>query len=191
MVYCFTNDILNYYLELNTEHFTYYFFNLFTFLELCFFTIYFGLSFKSKTSKKILIICFAIFSFYFFYDLIFIEDFAEIFASGPAIFESVFLLTFSIYLLFEQINNTTAIFIYAKKQFWLIVAIICYISGTFFLFIFAQKYLGDPVFNSQYTIMNSILYILKNILISIAFSISESSEAISFKQDSFDNLKKT
>jgi hypothetical protein len=95
------------------------------------------------------------------------------FASRPATVESLLILILSLYYLFEQINNTDTIFIYSKKTFWVVASLIIYISGTFFLFIFAQKMLNDPVFLNQYTIMNSLLYITRNILITIGLVIKE------------------
>lgn len=126
---------------------------------------------QKRIYKKLLLTTSIFFSLYYFWDLFFFDDFTIDFASRPASIESIILLTFSILYLFEQINDTFTIFIYSKKSFWIVVAIIIYLSGTFFLFIFAQNNMNDEVFAEQYTIMNSILYIIRSLIISIAFLI--------------------
>lgn len=155
---------------------TYLFFNLFTIIEFLFISLFFKQLYKSKRSKKILVLTLISFSIYFVIDFATSGTYVSDFASWPATIESIILISFSIYFLFEQINNTDSIFIYSKKPFWLVVAIFIYLAGTFFLFIFAQKNLNDDVFLKQYALMNSVLYIVKNVIISIAFIIKESQD---------------
>lgn len=171
LTYCFLNEAINYYLYKVLNNETYLFINLFTILEYLFIILFYRMILQKKIYKKVLEVVSIIFIGYYLWDLIYFEDFTIDFASRPAAIESIILLTFSILYLFEQINDTFTIFIYSKKSFWIVVAIIIYLSGTFFLFIFAQKNMNDDVFAEQYTVMNSILYIIKNLIISIAFLI--------------------
>ena len=188
LIYCFFNEFLNYYLYRVLNNDTYLFINLFSLLEYLFISYFYFLILKNRRYKKSLVIVSVIYLIYFVIDSLFIEDITIDFSSGPAAIEAIILLVYSILYLFEEINNTVTLFIYSKKSFWIVVAIIIYISGTFFLFIFAQNNMADPTFQKQYLVMNSVLYIIKSLLFSIAFIIIESNEneSISYRQ-SFTN----
>lgn len=177
LIYCFFNEVLNYYLYIIRHNETYLFINLFSVIEFLFIYLFYIKILQRNFHKKLLSFISAAFIVYCFIDLFIIEDFTSTFASGPAAIEAIILLTFSILFLFEQVNDTFTIFIYSKKSFWIVVAIIIYLSGTFFLFIFAQKNMNDPEFANQYLVMNSILYIIKNLIISIAFLIEISDDS--------------
>lgn len=58
--------------------------------------------------------------------------------------------------------------IYTTLNFWVIISFLIYISGTFFLNIYAESMLSDKTFLKQYIIINSSFNILKNILLSVA-----------------------
>ena len=75
-----------------------------------------------------------------------------------------------IYYLIIQIRGINDLFVYSTSNFWIIITFLIYVSGTFFLYIMAEKYLGkkDKVFTLQYHIINSIFTVIKAILFSIA-----------------------
>jgi restriction endonuclease S subunit len=60
-------------------------------------------------------------------------------------------------------------FIYSSKTFWIIVAILIYMSATFFLFI-SSEYITQEE-RKSYWFINSISNIIKNLLLAIAFII--------------------
>lgn len=178
LAYCLINEGINYYLNDIKKIDTFIFFNFFSIIEFLFFAYFFWLLYKNQKGKLFLLVATITYTVYFVIDFLLTNNYNADFASWPATIESIFLLIFSIYYLFEQINDTSAIFIYAKKSFWIVIAIIIYLSGTFFLFIYAQNLMHDDTFSEQYGIMNSVLYIIKNILITIAFIIPESTEEL-------------
>jgi hypothetical protein len=58
-------------------------------------------------------------------------------------------------------------FIYASKTFWIIVAILVYMSATFFLFVSAEFLTQQE--RAAYWFINLISNLIKNILLTIAF----------------------
>ena len=59
--------------------------------------------------------------------------------SIPIGVESILLLIFSCYFFYEQLNNPELVFIYNDYKFWFITGIMIYISGSFFIYIFANQ----------------------------------------------------
>jgi hypothetical protein len=89
------------------------------------------------------------------------------FDSLPASIESVFVIFYSILLLFESLNFSENSYINSSKTFWIVIAILIYLSATLILFI-SSTYLSENERRSYWPI-NSIANIVKNLLFSIAF----------------------
>ena len=73
-----------------------------------------------------------------------------------------------IYYFFDQLKLPNTFVIYSSVDFWVIIAFLVYLSGTFFLYIYAESMLADPGFRKQYIIINSVFNLLKNVLLSVA-----------------------
>lgn len=58
--------------------------------------------------------------------------------------------------------------IYSSINFWIIISFLIYLSGTFFLNIYADSMINNKSFIKQYIIINSSFNILKSILFGIA-----------------------
>lgn len=58
--------------------------------------------------------------------------------------------------------------IYTSINFWIIIAFLIYLSGTFFLNIYVDSMISSKAFEKQYVLINSSFLILKNILLSVA-----------------------
>ena len=58
--------------------------------------------------------------------------------------------------------------IYSSTNFWIIISFLIYLSGTFFLNIYADSMINDKAFIKQYILINSSFNIIKNILLSVA-----------------------
>ena len=63
-------------------------------------------------------------------------------------------------------NDTTNLFIYSKYQFWIILGMMIYLAGSFFIYIFANQLAPKDV--AKYWFFTNIFYIIKNIFFSIA-----------------------
>jgi hypothetical protein len=73
-----------------------------------------------------------------------------------------------IYYFFDQLKDSNTLLIYSSINFWIVIAFLIYLSGTFFLYIYADSMINDKAFVKQYIIINSSFNILKSILLAIA-----------------------
>jgi hypothetical protein len=82
--------------------------------------------------------------------------------------ESVLIIAMCIYYFFDQLKQPNTFLIYSSINFWIIISFLIYLSGTFFLYIYADSMINNKAFLEQYMIINSSFIILKSILLSIA-----------------------
>ena len=83
--------------------------------------------------------------------------------------ESILLIIYSIFYLFEQISKPDHIFFYSIPEFWIIVAILLYFSGTFFFNTYANGLIeSNKSFQAQYSAINNAFEILKSLLFGVA-----------------------
>ena len=90
------------------------------------------------------------------------------FSSIIAGVECVLIIAMCIYYFFDQLKDTTTLLIYSSINFWIVIAFLIYLSGTFFLYIYADTMINDKAFIQQYIIINSSFNILKSILLGVA-----------------------
>ena len=133
-------------------------------------------------------------AFFLFSIIYFITVKNNTFDSLPASIESILIVTFSIFYLFDQMSKPQVIFIYQEPNFWFIVGFIIYFSGTLFLFIQASN-LTQEVRDNFWKI-NYFCNIIKNILFAIAFSTKKSKNLQQtfenpFENEIFENPNKT
>lgn len=140
----------------------------FTSIEFLFFGLFFLLILIKKSSKRAIYIGGVIFLTISLIDL-FLKIFKNqsSFNTIPISVSAITLIIFSIFYFYEQIQNPDVSFIYSKPYFWIVVGIMLYFSGTFFLFLQFSELSTEEQYN--YWIINWICIILKNIFFSIAF----------------------
>jgi hypothetical protein len=137
---------------------------IFTVIEYTVFAFFLGSILENELIKKILVgvsIAFVVFCFYQIY-----AQTIKVFDSLQTAMGAIILIAFCIAYLYEQINKPQLTFIYASPQFWMVMAILIFLAGTFFLFVFAANLPKEEA--RQYWIINHISNILKNILFSVA-----------------------
>jgi uncharacterized membrane protein (GlpM family) len=91
------------------------------------------------------------------------------FDSVPIAVSSIILIIGSISYFFECIQTPDVTFIYSKPNFWVIVGIMIYFAGTFFLFLQYDNLSDDEKVN--FWTINLICFVLKNIFFSISFTL--------------------
>jgi hypothetical protein len=62
-------------------------------------------------------------------------------------------------------NDPDTLFIYNDYRFWIVLAFMIYLSGSFFIYIFANQIPKDEL--GQYWMFTDIFYALKNFFFSI------------------------
>src|SRR5690606_7779571 len=86
--------------------------------------------------------------------------------SIPIGIETLLILIFSFYLLFEIMNTVKDSFINYNYKFWVVIGMMIYLSGSFFIYLYANEIARGE--GSKLDIPFSFFYILKNIFFSIA-----------------------
>lgn len=92
--------------------------------------------------------------------------------------ESVVIIAMCIYYFFDQLKDSTTLLIYSSINFWIVIAFLIYLSGTFFLYIYADSMINDKAYIQQYIIINSSFTILKGILLGVAMLMKPEKENI-------------
>jgi hypothetical protein len=95
---------------------------------------------------------------------------------------TVFILLFCLLYFFEQIRFPKTMFIYTQSSFWSIVGLLVFSAGTFFIFWYNTIIKQSEVFENQYIIIHALIFIIRNLLFSIAFVIKPDKRALSDSQ---------
>lgn len=125
---------------------------------------------KNANAKKLLIVSGAIFLLFAFFDLK--NSNAETFDSFPTVIECLILLSFAIYYLYEQIKDPNNLFLYNTPNFWIVVGIILFFAGNFFLFIYGQSSSRKPDWKNTFRLINGVCSLLEYTLFLVAFIIA-------------------
>ena len=86
---------------------------------------------------------------------------------------------------FEEMSTPQVSFVYSTPSFWLIVGILIYSTGTFFLFMFSENLSDDEW--EKWSIINYVFTILKNICFAIAISIKNNSNDLPSYENQHDH----
>ena len=113
------------------------FFAITTFYEYSLFAFFIRNTISNKRVKTIILLISVLFAIFLF--IYFTNVRLKRIDSVPIGIESILLLIFSSYFFYEQINSPQLIFIYNDYKFWMITGIMIYISGSFFIYIFANQ----------------------------------------------------
>ena len=178
LVYCVVNDLLAYYLYQILKVKNYVLFDFFSVIEFGLFSLFFTYIVKIPGVKKIVTLIFIAFTIFSVIDYFFLRkegDFNSTIAGSGA----VLIISMCIYYFYHQLKQPDTFLIYNTQNFWIIIAFLISLSGTFFLYLMAEKFLRDKTFLKQYLIINSSFIILKNIFLFIAMLITPEKKSIS------------
>lgn len=172
ILFCILNEALGYYL--NKIHFKNIFivWAIFTVVEFSFFCLFYYYAIPSGWMKKTVLPIWSLFFVFSCIDFFLINQ-LNAFDSITSGVESIIIIILCIYYLAAQLKGTSNLFIYSTSNFWVIITFLIYLSGTFFLYIMAENMIHARAFQIQYSIINSVFNVLKNILLSIAMLMKE------------------
>lgn len=140
----------------------------FTFVEYSIFTFFLWLNIENRRFKKFVVISSIIFVLSAtVYNIR--TNFLNI-DSVPIGIETILILIFSFYYLYEQMNDTETLFIYTRYQFWIIIGFMIYLAGSFFVYIYASQI--DPDLLKQYWFLTNIFYVFMNSFFVIGILVS-------------------
>jgi hypothetical protein len=154
----------------------------YTLLEFIAFISFLYLQVQNKTVRKLMkasIICFT--TFFFIYT--FLIKPTDLFDSTLVGVESIIILSFAYYYLYERMKETTTMFIYNTPHFWVVLGMVLYLGGCFFIYVFTSSMGKDSKIVEDYWFITNIFSILKNILFCVAIRIQAKPPDENFKYD--------
>lgn len=145
---------------------SFYFYSYFTIMEYSLFSTFYFLTYRSKTSTRILLFCYVVFVIVAIYN--FVHATNAVFDSVNTTIEAIFIILLSILFFYEQLNDPEITFVYDTKDFWIVVAFLIYTSATMFVFI-STEVLSESQLDVIWPISRTA-NIIKNVLFCLAFS---------------------
>ena len=169
ILYCIVHEGMSFYLQsIQSINFTYLLY-VFTIVEYSFFCYFIYLVLNKNKLRKAIPFIWIGFLLFALIDLFYVNDGGgfDSFTSG---IESIIILLLCAYYLFSQIRSSNSLLIYSTFDFWVVITFLIYFSGTFFLYLMADKMSKNLNFQQLYFIINISFNILKNILLSVAMT---------------------
>ncbi|RZK04412.1 MAG: hypothetical protein EOO46_16645 [Flavobacterium sp.] len=142
-------------------------YKLFTFVEAIAFFAFLYYQLVNRKVKKIVIFAGIVFLLLSIF-ISFVFNGAHIIDSVQIGVETIFILVFSFYYMYERMNDTSTLYVYSTFSFWTVTGMVLYLSGSFFIYIFADSLPKADV--HKYWIVTNILSILKNLFFTIVNS---------------------
>lgn len=188
IIYCVLNEVLLIFLShLRSIEAIFIVFSSFTLIEFTFFCLFFRYALPTRFIKNAIPILWVIFLIFSTIDIFYINK-ERNFDSFTAGIENILIILLCIYYLAVHLKGNYNLSIYSTFDFWVIIAFLIYLSGTFFLYIMAQNMLNDRKFLIQYNIINAVFNILKDILLAIAMLMKPTDETKGRKATDLDKL---
>jgi hypothetical protein len=144
-----------------------YVLSTFTLVEFLAFSTFLWVSTNNPIFKKVLVASSILFSL--FIGIYFLRVEFDFIDSIPIGVETILVIGFSVYFLYEQVNNSNNL-LYNTAEFWIITGFLIYLAGSFFIYIYANHVPKEEL--KQFWFVTFIFGILKNIFISIAFLVA-------------------
>jgi hypothetical protein len=135
---------------------------------------FFYLHILNKEVKKAAILISILFTLFNFIYTFLVTDAdlteANLIGSVPIGIETIIILVFSFYFLYEKTNDTTTLYIYRTFPFWVVIGMVIYLSCSFFVYLF----IGSIPENEQklYWDITNVFGIVKNVLFTVAIIIN-------------------
>lgn len=92
------------------------------------------------------------------------------FLSIPVGVETIIILIFSYYFLYERTNDTSTLYMYSAFDFWVVIGMVLYLSSSFFVYLFAAS-LPERETHSYWGLTN-FFGAIKNILFAVAIIVN-------------------
>lgn len=136
------------------------FYAFFTFVEYAFFSFFLYIHVVNAKFRKFIIGSSVLFTV--FMGLYFALAHSNSLDTIPVGIETILILIFSFFYLFEELNNPRADVIYKKFQFPVVTGIMLYLAGSFFIYVYSSQVNHEII--AKYWVFTNVFYILKNLL---------------------------
>jgi hypothetical protein len=176
LCYGFITEIINSYYEDVKNTLSDFNFNLFTIVEYCLIAFYIRGILQNNNLRKAILISSILFLPIAIFNICSPTYFSDI-DSLTNVLECMLLIIFSIFYLFEQMRKPEHLLFYSIPEFWIIVAILIYFSGTLFIDAYAFHHLNhDMAFRQIYSFVNNGFSIVESVLIAVAMVVKNETD---------------
>lgn len=165
-LYSFSNDTIIIYRSDHHLRFSIFLY-IFTIIEYLLFAFILFKVIINKKVKQIIILASVLFTAFCLFNIL--GKHIHQFDSVQASIESILIIAYCITYFYEQINQPQVTFIYADYKFWIVIACLIYLAGSFFLYVYAAAI--PTAMRKEYWVINLFCNIIKNILFAIAIII--------------------
>ncbi|MBS1599594.1 MAG: hypothetical protein JST75_15320 [Bacteroidetes bacterium] len=143
-------------------------FGIFQIVEYAMFAYFFYLSIQGALARKLLVIISVLVLLALIFA--FTKSKKEGFDSITASVVSIAIIVLSLIYFYEQISKPQNTYIYSSPNFWIVIALMVYMSSTLFLFIISNNLSVNEM--KKYWAINNISSLVSNIIFCIAFLVS-------------------
>ena len=180
--YAISSFVINYWITVTSTTNT-ALYEVFTLIEIFLFLAFIYTQVKSHKTKSLAIVVGILYTIFFLIYTLLLKAVRGI-DSIPIGVETIIILGCSFYYLYERMNDTTTLFIYNTYQFWIILGIVLYLAGSFFIYVFAS-YLRNYDDIKQFWMITNVFSTIKNIFFCIAIYIhaKPSKESIRYNSE--------
>jgi hypothetical protein len=150
-------------------------YDFFTLLEFLLFSGFLIFQLQSATAKRVLQALCVVFSICYFGFVFYTKGLVAassipintvMIDSIPIGVETIIILPFSFYFLYERTKDTNTLFIYETYQFWIVLGIVLYLAGSFFIYIFSNSLTPSDV--RKYWVITNMFSILRSLFFVVA-----------------------
>lgn len=166
LFYCILTDLVLNKLSLKYFKSEIYSYRIFTIVEFSVLSFYLYKELISQKFKSFIKISALVFGIFVVIDLM--TSTLNEFDSIPTGVESIFILSSSIFVLYERIIKNED---YNVSSIWIAVGLVLFFSGTFFLFILSQSNFNDSSFSETYSYILASFKIISYTLFSIGIAL--------------------
>ncbi len=92
------------------------------------------------------------------------------FLSIPVGVETIIIIVYSYYYLYERTNDTSTLYIYSTFDFWIVIGMVISLSCSFFVYLFVGSIPLDE--QQRWWDITNVFGIIKNILFTVAIIIN-------------------
>ena len=178
LILCIVTELLAYYFFQIIKFPAYIIYDIFTIVEFGLFSLFFTYIINEAKIKKIISLVFIVFIIFNVVDYFFLRKEGAFNSTNVGV-AAVLIISMCIYYFYYQLKKPDTFLIYNTQNFWIIIAFLIYVSGTFFLYLMAENMIEEKTFAKQYKMINSSFIILKNIFLFIAMLIKPEKKSTS------------
>lgn len=134
-------------------------------MELSFFSFFFYHQLERPAFKKLIIA--AAITFWIYILWFSEESWGSLFDSVPTTIESIIIISYCILFFFQEIKKPPTDYMYSKTDFWIVSALFLYMSGNFYIYMYAANSMLEQEFLKIYMIIHGIFYSIRNMIFSM------------------------